>query len=424
MKKLSIFIAVILSLTMIMTACGKKVDDSASGSAAVDATVVVTDENGEKVTDADGAIVTEKNPDGTTGTTTEYVPPKDTDTTTTAVQNFTKVRYAYSSLSAEEKGYYQTIVNAVSNFEPSVVFDKPLDQKTYFKIFGLVYFQEAQLFWMSGTYEIYDGTRQNIVLDYRCSQEDAKKMQASIDKKAAEIKAKIPAGATTVDKLKVFHDYIVLNNSFTKDGTYPQTIYGGLVEGKVQCEGYAKTLGYLCDQNGIENMLITGTNDKQASHAWNIIKVDGDWYNLDTTWDDPVGQFPADYIKYNYFLVTDKEIHNKTHFVDNQFYAPPKCDATKANYQRNYGLYAEDKDKALSLIKDEIKKAADAKNGYVQIKVSSEKILNDINNELVKNKAIYTYVDEANKTAKHKCKVTTAPVLDKNVLTIHITLNY
>ena len=71
-----------------------------------------------------------------------------------------------------------------------------------------------------------------------------------------------------------------------------------------------------------------------------------------------------------------------------------------------------------------IKKAADSKNGYVQIKVSSEKILNDINDELIKNKAIYTYVDEANKTAKHKCKVTTAPVLDKNVLTIHITLNY
>lgn len=428
MKKISIILALMLSLTMAFTACGKDVDSSASGddSSSSDSAQISGGTDGDSDSDSpsDASGSTDSGDSAVDGTTAPVIIINDANTTTTAVQEYTKVRYAYSSLSAKEKKNYEAIMNAVSNFKSQVTFESPLTFDEYFKVFALVYFQEPQLFWMRGTYETFDGTRQTVILDYYCSEEEAKTKQAEIDAKVAEIKKQIPAGASTYDKLKVFHDYVVLHDSFTKDGTYPQTIYGGLVEGSVQCEGYAKTIGYLCDKFQIENMLKTGLNVKQLSHAWNIVKVDGDWYNFDTTFDDPVGNFPTDYIRYNYFLVTDAEIYNKSHFNDVAYYNPPACTATKANYFVKNNLVAATKDEGISMLKSEMLKAANSKEKYVQIKCKSLDVLNSINTELVTNKAIYTLKDDVNKSAKNKVNITAAPALDNGVLTIQITLNY
>lgn len=428
MKKLSLIIALFISASMIMTACGGDKNIDNNDGKATSGTAVsgkVTDDKGNAVTDTDGSIVTvqggeDKNNDGDSSKDEIEVQ----QSTTTAVQQATKVRYAYSSLTADEKKIYEKIMNAVSNFMPSVTFDAPVSFETYSKIFGLVYYQEPQLFWMRGIMEIYDGSKDNVYLNYRCSYDESIAMQKEIDASVDKIMKSIPANATVVDKLKVFHDYIVTNNKFEKELGLNQTVYGGLVAGKVQCEGYAKTMGYLCDKAGIENMLMTGTNSEKASHAWNIIKVDNEWYNLDCTWDDPQGGFAEDFIRYNYFLVTDAEILNKTHFQDKSYYNPPACTATKNNFQKYYKMYAENKDDGLKIIEDLMLKKSNEKNRYVQIKVNSEQVLNDINTELVTNKKIYDMMSTVNTKTKNKFSISVAPMLDKNTMTMLIILDY
>ena len=66
-------------------------------------------------------------------------------------------------------------------------------------------------------------------------------------------------------------------------------LIGGLIERKCVCEGYARILKQALSIVGVEAKIIDGFGGDKASkgngHAWNIIKIDGKWYNTDITWD-------------------------------------------------------------------------------------------------------------------------------------------
>ncbi len=121
------------------------------------------------------------------------------------------------------------------------------------------------------------------------------------------------------EKVKAIHDYLIIHVDYDYDnlaaGTLPDTAFtaeGALLLHSAVCEGYAKAFSLLCDQSGLENILVYGTaNDGTGiqSHAWNQVRVDGEWYNIDVTWDDPLmnGEQATDgsNLTYDYFLVPD-----------------------------------------------------------------------------------------------------------------------
>ncbi len=80
--------------------------------------------------------------------------------------------------------------------------------------------------------------------------------------------------------------------------TESYTIYGALIEKSAVCEGYARSAQLIFDLCGIDSYFVTG-DTPQGGHAWNLVKVDGEYYQLDITWND------SDYQKNMYFLVTD-----------------------------------------------------------------------------------------------------------------------
>ena len=132
---------------------------------------------------------------------------------------------------------------------------------------------------------------------------------------------------TDYDKIMKIHDYLVDNIDY--DSTYQATgtysIYGALIGKKCVCEGYAKSLKYLANQAGIkcEIMQGTGTNSsgQTESHAWNCVKIDGIWYEIDATWDDPIiigNGYKANVYKYRYFLKGTVSFE-KDHILSYQF---------------------------------------------------------------------------------------------------------
>lgn len=130
----------------------------------------------------------------------------------------------------------------------------------------------------------------------------------------AVIEQTLLPGMSTREKVKALHDYVVLNTAYDYDnylnGTIPDasyTEYGILVLHTGVCQGYAVTMKMLLDLAGVENYYISGTNNEGAGHAWNIVVVDGVYYHLDATWDDPVPNEPG-YIGYTYFLIPDEEM--------------------------------------------------------------------------------------------------------------------
>lgn len=104
--------------------------------------------------------------------------------------------------------------------------------------------------------------------------------------------ATVDSEMTDLEKAITLHDYIVLNCAYDYDnylnGTIPGTsysAYGVLVDGTAVCQGYALAYKLLLNKVGIECYMVTSDS---MNHAWNLIVLDGEYYQVDTTWDDPV----------------------------------------------------------------------------------------------------------------------------------------
>lgn len=295
-------------------------------------------------------------------------------------------RYAYKKLTSSEKKLYQRIYSAAMNLTPTVTIPSGLTDDQILKVYTLVYHQEPQLFWLGTSYSV-GYKNQFLYVNYQVFDiDEIETMQKKINKSVKTLITKAKKQKTTYAKLKVFYDYIVLNNNFVMDNTgLNSTIYNGFVKGEdLQCAGYAKSIQYLCDLAGIKSMVVQGTNDKGDSHAWNVVYCANGYYNLDATWGDPVNDFGESYIQYEYFLVPDKWIKNYTHFNINEvkrangetvkLFTPPSCTKTTYNYfvknKKNYSSASA----AYSELKSQMKTAVKNGTNVVEVRVTTKKL--------------------------------------------------
>ncbi len=328
-------------------------------------------------------------------------------------------RYGYNQLNAEEKKLYDDILEAVKSVRLKVEVGENVTDEMWVKVYGCLYMQEPQLFWVSSK-RVSKGK----IWYWEVDPEIIASMQSEIDKKVAHVLGQAE-GKSDYDKLKVFHDYISLNNDFVKEEGLNQTIYGGFVSGQIQCEGYAKTMQYLCDLSGIESTVIVGTNEAGDSHAWNVVKVDGKWYNLDTTWDDPIlTEVDSTNVRYRYFLVPDSWIHNKSHFNVNKkttgtqvtYFTPPACTSEDMNYFKVTNQLYSDKASADAALRDAMKKAASSKLRAAEIRVSSKDVYDAVTADLKEYASWIKSENSAVKSVSSNC--------DPNTLVIELDLIY
>lgn len=114
------------------------------------------------------------------------------------------------------------------------------------------------------------------------------------------------------EKVFAINDYII--NRYEYDYTLNSiSPYSALTKSVAVCQGYAMTAYKMLEYAGIENKIIVGTA-KNISHAWNIVKIDGEWYQLDTTNNDSILN------KNKYFLVDDGFLENKGYVWDRSKY--------------------------------------------------------------------------------------------------------
>ena len=119
-----------------------------------------------------------------------------------------------------------------------------------------------------------------------------------------------------------------------------QNICSVFLNNRSVCQGYSKATQLLLNRLGVECTLVTGVVNVSEGHSWNLVKMDGDYYYLDTTWGDASYQSlegqddewlsDLDIVNYDYFGVTTSELL-KTHVIDNPIELP-ECTATACNY--------------------------------------------------------------------------------------------
>ena len=126
----------------------------------------------------------------------------------------------------------------------------------------------------------------------------------------------ITSGMSDYDVVKTLHDYLVTHCDYdyrVDIGNMPFVSHqaeGALLNGTAVCSGYAKAYEALLDAAGIPNVTITGY--ASGYHAWNLVQVDGAWYHVDATWDDPTTR-GGDYVRYTYFLKSDRVMVSRSH---------------------------------------------------------------------------------------------------------------
>ncbi len=155
----------------------------------------------------------------------------------------------------------------------------------------------------------------------------AYKLYEKVEKVLAQI---IKPGMTDYEKELAIHDYIIVHCQYGYENSakdYAYRAYGALVQGKAVCNGYAEAMALLMTCVGIENQIVTGTADGEL-HAWNQVCLDGNWYQVDATWDDPLpdrGVFAG----HEYFNVTDEIMDARHDWNQENFQA---CDSMEYNY--------------------------------------------------------------------------------------------
>lgn len=137
-------------------------------------------------------------------------------------------------------------------------------------------------------------------LAYDMTTDEAHQIAARVERIVQEM----PIGLNDFEKVKYVNDFVVLNTAYNlESAASPYTPYSILFNGEGVCEGYALTTLLLLEAAGVETRYISGKVET-GLHAWNLVKLDGEWYHLDTTWNDPVPNQPGK-VRYDYFLVSD-----------------------------------------------------------------------------------------------------------------------
>ncbi|MDQ0114009.1 hypothetical protein J2T15_003452 [Paenibacillus harenae] len=123
--------------------------------------------------------------------------------------------------------------------------------------------------------------------------DSAEEIQALGNKAREIIEVTIKPGMTDVEKEQAIHDYLIdlvtYDDSEFNRGiptkTSPYSAYGALIEQYAVCDGYAHALQILGKLAGLDMFYISGRSS--IEHAWNLIRLDGVYYHVDATWNDP-----------------------------------------------------------------------------------------------------------------------------------------
>jgi hypothetical protein len=160
---------------------------------------------------------------------------------------------------------------------------------------------------------------------------------------AAMVAALVKPGMGDFAKELALHDGLVQAASYDavafstgRDGPGTHTPYGVLCEGKGVCDSFSKAFLMLASKAGLECRIVQGTAE-EGSHSWNLVRIDGSWYHLDVTYDDPVG--PTKILSHDYFNLPDGLIAANHSWKRDSV---PACSSGEANWFEVENLVVED----------------------------------------------------------------------------------
>lgn len=120
-----------------------------------------------------------------------------------------------------------------------------------------------------------------------------------------------------LERVLFVHNYICENFSYD-ESLLGDDLYKMITSGKGTCQGYTDLYSAILRECGIESHFVASDT---VAHIWNYVKVDGEWYHSDVTWDDL-----EDGYRHRHFLLSDSVANERGH-VDWYSVIYPMCDS-------------------------------------------------------------------------------------------------
>ena len=205
----------------------------------------------------------------------------------TLIPNF-ELRHFLMQLDDRLLENFCALYTAVRDFKTECSFPEPLDRDELANLMLLLSYECPELLQFSSATEMSylvdeDGTVLSVVLELCMTVEEYNRQYQQCARVARELAVQT-VGMTEYEKELFAYEYLANNCFYNFEALWSASAYGALVEGHAKCDGISLGMKWLCEEMGISCMVIAGKHPEQeVGHAWNVVCIDGTYYDLDVT---------------------------------------------------------------------------------------------------------------------------------------------
>lgn len=233
---------------------------------------------------------------------------------------YQRLLYYRNLLSAgTQQNVYDAIVEGITKCETSIKFEE-ISESQVMTIYNYVIYDHPEFYYLKSSYSYLINSMDKVIGILPNYYEEFNNLakvnegftyiESEIDpivKGALEKKTDYEKIMYVYDAIKARYRYDITPNSYN--------IYGALKYSGAVCEGYSETFAYILDKLEIPNILVGGQIiNTKVPHRWNMLYLEGEWYNFDVTWDD---NYNDETIEYSYFGITTADI-SKSRYIDSE----------------------------------------------------------------------------------------------------------